>query len=222
MAAEIWPIDIAESLSTRVEVDGFDLSDHFFPPASWLPTNVHLHLHDIYHPFPEHFRGVFNVVHLRLFLTLSTDQAKRILENATALLKPGGYVQWVEHDKTAIEPTTASDARSAIAAQAFIELEQHPFPGYRARWVLELASTMAAAGLEVVADDRVRTPRYLLPQMNELHLLSLMDVPQGLSEAVDLFRERYWEGLVEEYAQGVATVDVFICVVGRKLMGDAA
>ena len=75
---------------------------------------------------------------------------------------------------------------------------------------------MVSAGLEVIAQDRIQVRRSLLMQMNELHLLSLMDVPVGLSEAVDGFRERHWGELVEEYGKGVGTVDGFICVVGRK------
>ncbi len=53
-------------------------------------------------------------------------------------------------------------------------------------------------------------------QMNELHLLSLVDVPTGLSQAVDGFRETHLEGLMEEYGKGVSTLDGFVCVVGRK------
>ena len=75
---------------------------------------------------------------------------------------------------------------------------------------------MASAGFEVVAEDRMQVRRSLLTQMNELHLLSLMDVPEGLSQAVDGFREKHLEGLVEEYGQGVSTLDGFMCVVGRK------
>ena len=75
---------------------------------------------------------------------------------------------------------------------------------------------MASAGLEVIAQDRMQVRRSLLMQLNELHLLSLKDVPTGLSEAVDLFRETHLEGLVEEYGKGVSTVDGFVCVVGRR------
>ena len=76
---------------------------------------------------------------------------------------------------------------------------------------------MAVAGLEVVAQDRMQARRSLLMQMNELHLLSLMDVPTGLSEAVDGFREKHLEGLMDEYGKGVSTIDGFVCVVGKKL-----
>ena len=149
----IWPIDVAENTSLQAEVDGFDLSNKFFPPRAWLPSNIRLHLQDVYKPFPEAFSGLFDVVHLRLFLTLSADQVMQILQKAMTLLstffrdtsgssnrqlispEPGGYIQWTEHDKTAITPIAADSSQSTTttAAQAFIDLEQHPFPGYNAR-----------------------------------------------------------------------------------------
>lgn len=75
---------------------------------------------------------------------------------------------------------------------------------------------MSSVGLEVLAEDRIATTLSLLPQMNELHLLALMDIPQGLSVAVDEFREKHLQGLQEEYRNGVSTIDGFITVVGRK------
>ena len=83
-------------------------------------------------------------------------------------------------------------------------------------WVLEIGPTMTSVGLEVVAHDRMQVRQSLLMQMNELHLLSLMDVPTGLSEAVDRFRDKHLGGLMEEYGKGVSTVDGFVCVVGKK------
>ena len=75
---------------------------------------------------------------------------------------------------------------------------------------------MVSSGLDVLAQDRIQVRRSLFAQMNELHLLSLMDVPVGLSKAVDEFRHAHLDGLVEEYGNGVSTVDGFVCVVGRK------
>lgn len=75
---------------------------------------------------------------------------------------------------------------------------------------------MAAQGLEVVVEERIQTRPSLLAQMNELHLLSLMDVRPGLSENVDRFKEGYFDRLVEESGEGVACLDRFIVVVGRK------
>jgi hypothetical protein len=74
---------------------------------------------------------------------------------------------------------------------------------------------MRDLGLEVLAEERIETRSSLLTQMNELHLLSLMDVPHGLSEAVDNFKERHFDALAEGSAKGVSSVDSFIVVVGR-------
>ncbi|MCJ1351570.1 MAG: hypothetical protein MMC33_001554 [Icmadophila ericetorum] len=217
----IWPIDVADdhhSLSTG-EIDAFDISDAFFPPSAWLPPNVKLHLHDIYKPFPEQFRGQFDIIHLRLFLTLSKSQVDTILQNAMTLLKPNGYIQWTEHDKTSITPTSTSPDidLATSAAQHFIDLQKQPFPNYDALWVNSIAPLMQSAGLSVIAEDRIKVRQSMLSQINELHLLSLMDVPKGLSKAIDAFRDDGWlEKLKGEYKKGVSTVDGFIVVVGKK------
>ena len=75
---------------------------------------------------------------------------------------------------------------------------------------------MRSLGLDVIAEENVSVRPSLLPQMNDLHLLSMMDVPSGLSKAIDSFRNEHLEGLGAEFKRGVSTVDNFICVVGRK------
>jgi hypothetical protein len=79
-------LDLAEDPFLQTEIDAFDIGNAFFPPSAWLPENVRLHLHDVYDPFPERFHGQFDVVHLRLFLTLSKAQIARMLQNALTLL----------------------------------------------------------------------------------------------------------------------------------------
>ncbi|KAF2187593.1 hypothetical protein K469DRAFT_704495 [Zopfia rhizophila CBS 207.26] len=212
----IWAIDVAENSSPLAEVDGFDISDKFFPPSNWLPKNITLRLQDVFSSFPDELLGKYDVVHFRLFLTLSTSRLSQALENAVKLLKPGGYIQWTEHDKTNLKPIAKSPELSTEAVKALINLEQNPFPNYNASWVLEIAPTMASLGLEIIAEDRFQTKRSMLTQMNELHLLAMMDIPAGLSKPVDEFKEKYLEDLAEENQKGVSSIDGFICVVGRK------
>ena len=75
---------------------------------------------------------------------------------------------------------------------------------------------MSAKGLQVLAEDRIETRLNLLMQMNELHLLSFMDIPAGLNKAVDDFKEKYFDALAEDSAKGVSSVDSYVVVVGRK------
>jgi alpha-D-ribose 1-methylphosphonate 5-triphosphate diphosphatase PhnM len=79
-----------------------------------------------------------------------------------------------------------------------------------------IANVMVENGLEVAVVDRIKVRPSMLSQMNELHLLSLMDVRPGTSKAIDEYREKYMDTLIEEYRNGVSTIDGFICVVGKK------
>ncbi|KAF2728063.1 hypothetical protein EJ04DRAFT_516849 [Polyplosphaeria fusca] len=212
----IWALDVADDATLSATVDGFDVSDKFFPPPAWLPSNVTLHTHDITTPFPEALQGKFDVVHFRLFIMVPPEKMAAMLQQAVMLLKPGGCVQWVEHDKTRLFPITAVPGANTEAIDAMIAMEKEPFPNYNAAWVNDIGPAMREAGLEVVVEDRLQTKKSMLLQMNELHLLSLMDVPPGLSQAIDDFKEKWLDHVAEDNRRGVSSVDGFIWVVGRK------
>ena len=144
----VWPIDVVENSLDDTEVDGFDISGRFFPPFQWLPSKVKLHLHDIFEPFPEQFVGRFDMIHIRMFLNLSQERIRNIVSNAMTLLstlfsskvrslltyvEPGGFVQWTEHDKTAMHPIAISSDLSTTSNEAFIALQHNPFPNYNYR-----------------------------------------------------------------------------------------
>jgi hypothetical protein len=75
---------------------------------------------------------------------------------------------------------------------------------------------MEAKGLEIMVEERIQTRPSLLTQTNELHILSLIDIPHGLSEGVDAFKDKHFDELAEDSAKGVSCVDSFIVVVARK------
>ncbi|KAF1940884.1 hypothetical protein EJ02DRAFT_445202 [Clathrospora elynae] len=197
----VWAIDVAEDPKLNAEVDGFDVSDKFFPPQAWLPCSLSLRLQDVTAPFSAERLGTYDLVHFRLFLTLTTEKLDQLLENAIKLLKPGGYIQWVEHDKTSMKPVAASAEGSTEAVEAFIGLQQSPFPNYRAAWVNEIAPMLANKGMKVVAEDRFQTRPNVAP---------------GLSSSVDTFKEKYFDELAKDSQNGVALIDGFIVVVAQK------
>ncbi|PYI32485.1 hypothetical protein BP00DRAFT_494498 [Aspergillus indologenus CBS 114.80] len=92
----IWCIDLSYELDTA-EICGYDISDLSYPPSATLPANVKLGKLDALSDLPEEYRGAFDVVHLRLWICVIKDNCPdKLIEVATAMLKPGGYIQWEE------------------------------------------------------------------------------------------------------------------------------
>ncbi|PVH97414.1 hypothetical protein DM02DRAFT_597673 [Periconia macrospinosa] len=214
----VWAIDVAEDQSFEADVHAFDISNKFFPPTPWLPPNVTLHRQDICSKFPSTLLETFDVVHFRLFIMLDEENIRSMVKSAISLLKPGGYIQWIEHDKTGLKPITASKDQDTSAVEALIELEKNPFPNYNFRWINSIAPVMAAEGLDVVVEERIETRASLLTQMHELHLIALLDIPRGMSETVDTFKANYFDDLASDNAKGIASVDNFKIIIARKPM----
>lgn len=136
-------------------------------------------------------------------------------ENRAPFPDPGNYVQYTEHDEFAITPMAASSTQPNTAIQAIEgQPRAEPFPKLLCRvclfcilmaltiieshsWVVEIAPTMTSAGLIVMMQDSIQVRRSLLMQVNKLHLLSVVDVPEGLNNAADRYCKRHLEGLVE-------------------------
>ncbi|EFZ04275.2 LaeA-like methyltransferase [Metarhizium robertsii ARSEF 23] len=120
----IWLQQASRSLNTAATADseappvacvGFDISDAHFPSAP--RENMTFVKHDMLKPFPQEYRGTFDLVHLRLMvLALKKEQIATAAENAAALLKPGGYVQWSEVEPAKLEFTPTTPAITAARA----------------------------------------------------------------------------------------------------------
>jgi hypothetical protein len=82
--------------------------------------------------------------------------------------------------------------------------------------VSSIEDVMKENGLDVVTADRTAVRPSMLRQVNDLHLLSMMDARPGLSDAIDSFRGKYMDALIDEFRKGVAIVDGFVCIVGKK------
>lgn len=94
----IWITEFAERFPST-ECHGFDISDIMYPANGTLPANVQLHLANVKQPFEERWLGAFDVVHIRYLLAaMSINDWSNVLRNVVTLLKPGGWLQWVEND----------------------------------------------------------------------------------------------------------------------------
>ncbi|KAJ8129770.1 hypothetical protein O1611_g3860 [Lasiodiplodia mahajangana] len=98
----IWLFDLVKSPEIKglnIQYHGFDISRALFPHKSWLPKNIALSASNLFEEPPQSLHGQFDVVHLRLVLSLiRSDSPKPIIRHIKTLLKPGGYLQWDELD----------------------------------------------------------------------------------------------------------------------------
>ncbi|KAI2621224.1 hypothetical protein GGR54DRAFT_647264 [Hypoxylon sp. NC1633] len=97
----IWLIDLERELSKKgvsAQLDGFDVNPVLFPAAEFLPQSVTLKKLDILsRPLPQEMIGAYDIVHVRAFASIvASSNATPLLTTVTALLKPGGWLQWEE------------------------------------------------------------------------------------------------------------------------------
>jgi ubiquinone/menaquinone biosynthesis C-methylase UbiE len=95
----IWLLDIAKELPMDCQLHGFDISTRQYPPTESRPPNLFLHQQDILKPFPQEYHGFFDIIAIRLVTAgLRDDDWDKSVENLSILLKPGGYIQWLDAD----------------------------------------------------------------------------------------------------------------------------
>ncbi|CAM1507709.1 Fc.00g045570.m01.CDS01 [Cosmosporella sp. VM-42] len=93
----IWLLDLAKTLPSDTQLYGFDISAAQFPAPEARPSNVFLYEHNVTQPFPEEYHGTFDIVAVRLITAgLRGDDWNAAVSNVSMLLKPGGYLQWIE------------------------------------------------------------------------------------------------------------------------------
>ncbi|KAI9737714.1 MAG: hypothetical protein M1818_005718 [Claussenomyces sp. TS43310] len=122
----IFLLDLAKTLPADAQLYGFDISTAQFPAPEARPSNVFLHEHSVTNPFPEDYHGYFDIVAVRLITAgLRGDDWDAAVKNLNVLLKPGGYLQWIEpvHSSLQIFNSKVGAPNSAAreAVQYFLE-----------------------------------------------------------------------------------------------------
>lgn len=85
-SARIWIGELTRELP-QAHIDGFDISDEQYPPENWYGPNVSLSKLDIFKPLPEELKRKYDVVHLRFFMTIASDDNVHIVvKNLKAML----------------------------------------------------------------------------------------------------------------------------------------
>ncbi|EFR03062.1 hypothetical protein MGYG_06060 [Nannizzia gypsea CBS 118893] len=96
----IWLRDVSKLLETtnpKCYYHAFDISADQFPEQ---PGNIQFEVQDITLPFSKEHWHRYDVVHVRLLVAaLEEVDYKAAVTNLSAILKPGGFLQWEEIDE---------------------------------------------------------------------------------------------------------------------------
>ncbi|KAJ5989408.1 hypothetical protein N7481_004618 [Penicillium waksmanii] len=119
----IWLRDLSKILPGTCQLDGFDLSDAMFFKKTPRPTNVSFIQHNLLKPFPAQFTAQYDVVNVRaMVVALSSDEWEPALRNLMSLLRPGGYIQWLDCSAKDFVAKGATEGRVPINAERWTEL----------------------------------------------------------------------------------------------------
>ncbi|KAF2014409.1 hypothetical protein BU24DRAFT_423366 [Aaosphaeria arxii CBS 175.79] len=107
-----WIEDVRKSLSAEVqETSTFistDVTDIFFPKPE--PTGISYFAQSMLEDWPESLVGTLDLVHQRLALPAANKaQVQSTISRFIGLLKPGGYIQFVEADHSIAKGPAMTD-----------------------------------------------------------------------------------------------------------------
>ncbi|KAK4216725.1 S-adenosyl-L-methionine-dependent methyltransferase [Rhypophila decipiens] len=94
----IWLLDVAKTYPSLCgQLVGFDVTFSSFPSPGELPSNITFNVQDMHHPFPESEIGTYDIVAVR-FVSSATSRVEweSTAKNLVTLLKPGGWLQWID------------------------------------------------------------------------------------------------------------------------------
>ncbi|KAI1128253.1 hypothetical protein F5Y10DRAFT_240890 [Nemania abortiva] len=151
----IWLFDLIKSPEVsglNIQYHGFDISRALFPHKSWLPNSIVLSTSNLLEEPPRPFHGLFDVVHIRLVLSLvRSNSPKPIIQHIKTLLKPGGFLQWDELDLfnhyDVLVPSPESKAPNMTATF------QKPKDLANWSWVAKLPETLLEEGFQEAAQS---------------------------------------------------------------------
>ncbi|KAF7924890.1 hypothetical protein EAE99_006367 [Botrytis elliptica] len=214
----IWACDLASKLPETVRIDGFDISDAQYPAPGFRPKNVHLYVHDGFEEYPAEFLGQYDIVNARFWLCIINDpDAKPLLQKLLSLVKPGGYLQWLEPLPLSANVVVTHEGAETIASERLANTFHKPKPD--SHWVEGLKSLFETEGLTDVSRTDYAWPNYLRPLWSQSSMATTADV----MAKIDSYNTKgsgigmkFVEDLERESANGVAVDTPFQCVVGRK------
>ena len=165
----IWLLELERRLpSPAARLCGLDISSDQFPRPEWLPPNARFIEADAFDPAgpPADLVGAFDIVHLRLFIAIiSNDDPSPVLDFCYKLLKPGGFMQWDDLDvsKTQIGSYKGSPTE---AMETMMRMAKTQTGIHSTAWIARLPQIFQERGFQTVDVDS----RVILPWQRAMHV----------------------------------------------------
>ena len=225
----VWLFEASKVLPSTCSFRGYDISSDQFPQRQTWPENASLKVHSILEPFPGEEQGTYDVVAVRLLVTALADPEWSVaIQNLVALLKPGGYLQWIDLD---LSPNSASfvqtfpgSSRSALleaneAWVAFSQSTQRNGGGCRKLAGLLKEQGLVAVNEDVFMSDRVPNLRERFSKLclGPMKAIMFRVVEMGLPGWTKGRAEKLVDAIEEETDSAKAYLAAkLVCVIGMK------
>ncbi|MCJ1457254.1 hypothetical protein MMC28_007621 [Mycoblastus sanguinarius] len=217
-----WLLDVSRELPSA-QLDGFDISEDQYPNKAWLPAHITLRQLDITKPIPPDLEGLYDLVHVQLFLcVVQKDGPANILKELCKLLKPGGHLQWVEYDPVSFKVVSPDPLLKQSANEKHVEIIRGP-EGKVTEWPSKLASYFVNSGFQQVTSKSYPLPPEFYAPFMQCHLLAAEEISlkamknDGPETQGQLFRKLLAEAH-KECQTGVTMAESPIVVIGKKLI----
>ncbi|KAI4246362.1 MAG: hypothetical protein L6R40_002030 [Gallowayella cf. fulva] len=157
----LWLLDMARKLP-EVKLDGFAIDTSSAPSPQWLPPNVRLRQVDNF--TDDLLKGeqeAYDIVRIANLAGFIVDNNPGpVIQNAMAMLKPGGYIEWDELDSAhhgVVRSTSTAPSPRIHELLRCVHDHEHAL-GPRG-WINSLPDILARHGLQVpLGQHRYRLP----------------------------------------------------------------
>ena len=236
-ATGIWLLEVAKTLPATCTFTGFDATPSSFPSPGSYPPNVSFKIQDMYRPFPEDEIRTYDIVAVR-FVSSGTPRADwtRAVENLITLLKPGGWLQWIDSCNFTLYNSVPGTSRAACQ-EIYDGLDsfragEDVVIGLMMREGRNMKREQVWEGLglvnvheDVFSTDRLQEPELHLREKGTRNIMdcflaclySLVDGEKGewTKERIELLKR----DAMKEIDEGVYHTLDQVCIVGRQAGG---
>ncbi|KAI1496605.1 UMTA methyltransferase family protein [Biscogniauxia marginata] len=215
----IWLLDVHDKLPKSAQLYGMDISFDATPPIETLPSNITLRHLNVKDPIPEDLVGVFDIIHIRFFVfVLLEEEVPSMVEKLSKLLKPGGYLQWVEPNNQTIRVETTKPENKTENILALMNRTKSQDPRLNPTWAPGLGKIFSDSGLVDVEVDAHDSPPHLAFLMHECGLIMHELIARKTqNEQVAEELKQLLPRVIHETREGAYITVVRFTVIGKKL-----